>query len=363
MIPEEAYPDAMAIPPAELAGILALLGAGPDSTALLRPSLRFDAEADAVLHAALRERLLALALAEAVPAERAQALVEALLGQWLDLEALEALLGEHPAARALPELAARDRLPRSLSWRQFGKSQWFSSLGSRYFVVKDGFDLYARWLEAREGRARQRALGDAQTKWLEQRLAASTARWKLIASSVAFTSLQLDLSRPELEAPAALGRRFYLNLDQWDGFPAERERWIGRFDAAGGVVLLSGDIHASLACEHGQRCVELTTPALSSTPLKTLLRRYSDPADTAAQRLIDQLDALLLAGNPGLRYCQTSRHGVLRIDIDGTQLQARFLELPQELAQQRLYEQPQRVRAARSVVGFNVDGNGRLRPS
>ena len=69
-----------------------------------------------------------------------------------------------------------------------------------------------------------------------------------------------------------------LHDDQWDGYPAERDRlagWIASGRAAGGrTVLLSGDVHSSWAFAGPVRprpaqpvAVEITTPAVSSAAM------------------------------------------------------------------------------------------------
>ena len=77
---------------------------------------------------------------------------------------------------------------------------------------------------------------------------------------------------------------------------------IDAFDAAGGAVLLSGDIHAAFATRHSARTFELTTPAVSSTTLADILGREVDRDPATAEvgrRMVEQLDALIVHGDPG----------------------------------------------------------------
>jgi alkaline phosphatase D len=75
-------------------------------------------------------------------------------------------------------------------------------------------------------------LGSAQESWLTAGIAASAARWQVIAQQVVFTP-----------TPVA-GLR---NMDQWDGYPVARQRFIDflRERPARDAVVLTGDIHAS----------------------------------------------------------------------------------------------------------------------
>jgi len=235
-------------------------------------------------------------------------------------------------------------LARGLPWLALGKTTLFGDIGARYVAVKEGFDLFAA-LGALDGAPSPYA--PAQRQWLDQALLDSDARFKVVASSVSFTSLVLDLSRPELQAPEPMRRRFYLNLDQWDGFPAERRRLIGQvFDRAGGVIVLSGDIHAGFATQHSAATVEFTTPAVSSETLGSILARSGEgegAQQQATARVAAALDALVIDGNRSLRYAQTRRHGVGLLRLDGEHAQARFLELPDSVCRQRHYDAPEAI--------------------
>src|SRR5690606_35695087 len=82
-----------------------------------------------------------------------------------------------------------------------------------------------------------------------------------------------------------------LNGDQWDGYRAEQAALSAQYGAAGGVVILTGDIHSSWAAEvpadaatylpgvgGPTTAVEFVTPSVTSTSLGTTLARIlSDP--------------------------------------------------------------------------------------
>ena len=134
----------------------------------------------------------------------------------------------------------------------------------------------------------------------------------------------LDLTPPALGVPAPFNQRFYLNVDQWDGFPQTKAALLETSfgSQSGGVVVISGDIHASFATVHPRAAgappvVEFTTPAISSTPFRTLLQSAANGDATLrplAAGLIPALDQLLVAGNQNIRYTQTTRH-VLEFDV------------------------------------------------
>jgi len=83
-------------------------------------------------------------------------------------------------------------------------------------------------------------LGAQQERWLAEGLAASTARWKLLAQST-------QVSATGIETPQ--GRQTW--TDAWDGYPMARQRLLqGIADAkARNVVTLGGDVHRFIAAD------------------------------------------------------------------------------------------------------------------
>lgn len=371
LVPEDAFPGTVVFDEAALREALPRIGESFDAW---RPKLQPYVDLAAPEHRRWR-RPLARALkqayaAEGLPAGDVRARVDAILAAPVALPVANAILARHDAsapffldAGPIPDAAD---LPRGLSWAGVGKSRLFDAVGSRYFVLADGYGLLARLRAAGVGGALGSALGDAQAAWLEaapERHA--DVRWRLIGSSVSFTPLRLDLRRPEVQAPPAWAHEVLLNVDHWDGFPAEREAWLDRFDRDG-AVLLSGDIHASFVSQHRPRVVEFTTPSVSSKSLGAILERNaSGDAATreAGQRLAAALDPLLRNGYVGLRYAQTRRNGALLLQIGADALLARYFEFDGALVSECLYDQPSRWRAAvqeRRFVVQRDDGALRL---
>src|SRR5262245_27123350 len=126
---------------------------------------------------------------------------------------------------------------------------------------------------------RRSMLGSEQRDWLHERLDDTDAAWRLVVSPSI-------LSTTWVEAPAEPLRTALLKLklihpdgdmpdeDQWDGYPVERAALLDRLGEHDDVVVLSGDIHVSVACEvrsdrNGRVpvAVEFTTPSLTSQNL------------------------------------------------------------------------------------------------
>lgn len=135
---------------------------------------------------------------------------------------------EHPLQQlpALPEQGVEQ----GLAFYTMGKTSLFNYLGSRYFVIKDTYDLYAGFKEYKsqlQGSSVQSAFDETQTAWLATTFSTSNSTWKLLGSSVSFSPLIFDLSKSRansgfelLEAalasdavPSSFKQRFYLETD------------------------------------------------------------------------------------------------------------------------------------------------------
>jgi len=137
------------------------------------------------------------------------------------------------------------------------------------------FVLDTRWFARTEPAAgdptKPSLLGAAQWRWLEEGLRASTAPFKVVASSMVWNSRV----RP-------------LKSDCWGAYPHEFERFqdIVRTTGARGVVLVSGDVHRSRVLVHptaaraGYDLVELVTSPLHA-------RVHADAAVTGPEVVFD----------------------------------------------------------------------------
>lgn len=356
LIPEDAFPGAIVYDREALRARLPALGLDYDA---LAPSLLPYLDLADPAHARLRAIAVAAVRADyrnagIDDAQAAQRAERALFGPVALPVLAQYLQATAPAeAAALPDAAA---LPRGLPWLALGKTSLFGGIGARYLVVKDSYDLLAG-LRTLDGLPS--ALGAVQRAWLEDTLRRSTARFKVVASSVSFTSLVLDLRSPDLGAPEPMRHRFYLNVDHWDGFPTERARLVGEvFDPAGGVILLSGDIHSGFATQHSAGTVEFTTPAVSSETLHGILVKMNtgdDPQAQAGRRIAESLEALFAGAFEPLRYVQTRRHGVSVLSIDGERAEATFHELADEVCRTRLYDRPDELQAHLRTHRFVFD--------
>ena len=368
-IPEDAFPGALAYDQQALQRLLPVLGLDYATLApQLLPYLDLADDAWAHLRKPLRRALASAYAAEGLDKRaallRAQALSQAPMALMVVRDILQRYNAAVPGLMEVELPAADGDHRRGLPWLALGKQKLFSHVGSRYLVTKESYELLLALREA-EGKL-PLALGQEQQAWLLDQLATSAARWKVVASSVSMTSMVFDLARPQLQAPALMQRKFYLNVDQWDGFGRQRDALVQAMDQAGGAVVLSGDIHAGFATQLSARTVEFTVPAVSSQTLRDILAgsAQDDPATAdTARRLVDTLDEVLADGEARIRYAQASRHGagLVEIGADG-QWNASFMELPAETCLTCLYQEPEALQAQLKRVGFGVDpGSRRLR--
>lgn len=358
LVPEDAFPGELLHTEAELREALPALGIDPASIEdSLLPLIDLDADEHATLKPTLVALLNAAAVREGLGNEAAMAYALRCARGRIALPVLAALLqrwnASAPAAMRAQIPAAAAAHERGLCWASVGKTGLFSSVGSRYFV------LQAPWQALAALRAAQASpLSEAQRDWLLQRLQQSDAVWKTVASSISFTPIELDLAQPELGAPPLLARRFLLNVDHWDGFPQARRALLDAFDAAGGTVLLSGDIHAAFATQHSARSVEITTPAVSSTTLADILASEVEREPNTAElgrRMVEQLDALILHGDPRVQHARTRVHGVSLIEARMDALEVQLLCLPPEVCRSRGYEDAGALHEKLQITRFRID--------
>lgn len=159
-------------------------------------------------------------------------------------------------------------------------------------------------------------LGAEQEAWLAAGLRGSGATWQLLGQQVMFGQLQV------LGAPRVTGLSQFLNPDQWDGYPAARDRLMAvlRGDeahaAVDNAVVLTGDIHTAWAMNlsedpnnplvynpltgEGSRAVEFVATSVTSPGLEALA----------------QVQNVIRINNPHIRYVDLARKGYLLLDLD-----------------------------------------------
>ena len=213
---------------------------------------------------------------------------------------------------------------KGLAWAQMGKQGLLSRLGSRYLTVKSMYDLYAAYKYATTAKASENAYGVAQEAYVKDRLANSTATFKVVASSCSLSSMILDL-RAQTQLPATLQQQFYLDCDQWDGFPDKRNDLFGPTALASvkNAIFCCGDIHggfvSKISAGAGNDLPVITSPSISSQTIKEEL--YTQAAELglgqAGKDLVAKLELVLKASNPDIVFVQGDVQGFAVVEIAG----------------------------------------------
>lgn len=149
-------------------------------------------------------------------------------------------------------------------------------------------------------------LGMAQEQWLAANLAAAPATWHALAQQTVFSPFATD----------AVGA--VVNLDQWDGYPAARDRMLDLFERpeVTNPIVLTGDIHAGIAIDvhrdgdvaNPRLATELVAPAATSTFSTGL-----GPAFETALR-----------SRPQVRHVDTVGRGYLLCDVTPERWEAQW---------------------------------------
>ena len=112
--------------------------------------------------------------------------------------------------------------------------------------------------------------------------------------------------------------------DQWDGYPAERAALLERFAGLQDIVILSADIHVSVAAEVRAEsetpcAIEVTSPSLTSQNLDEKLG-----VTTARAEEIVASERALERAFDHVRWCDLSAHGYVLVDVDPERLRAEW---------------------------------------
>lgn len=194
-------------------------------------------------------------------------------------------------------------------------------------------------------------LGLEQEAWVAEQFARDGHTWRLIGNQVICSPLKI------VGAPRASGASVFANNDQWDGYEPARDRFLDAAAAANAqnLVVLTGDVHASMAFEIardpnsavsyvagsgvGSEGVEFVTPSISSGGDQANPASETDDPEALVEALITAGSEALRASNPHLKLFDASRNGYLLLTIAAERLQADFWLVPtvlEETSEQEL---------------------------
>lgn len=163
-------------------------------------------------------------------------------------------------------------------------------------------------------------LGAEQMKWFENQLKTTDSRWKVIGNQVIYSYLNWGHST------------FNINLDSWDGYPAEQKR-IAEFikhNEIEDIIFVTGDTHSAFAFEvtvnpfsdydpvsgQGAFAVEFGTTSINSSNSDE--RFPSDSVKLHEQKITNT------PVNPHLKYSNLRDHGYLLLSLYPDRAKADF---------------------------------------
>lgn len=175
--------------------------------------------------------------------------------------------------------------------------------------------------------------GEAQLRFLEDRLAEDDALWKLVGnpvmiSPVVFPPLEQYVSGPIADLTGLLPPEGVpYNVDQWDGYTADRRRLVDFLAdrAIGNALFLTGDIHSAWACELP---VDAGTYPLSRTVGVELVatsvtsNNLDDLTGSAPRTTSLAVEEAIKANNRHVRHLDFDSHGyaVLTLTVTSAQM-------------------------------------------
>ncbi len=144
--------------------------------------------------------------------------------------------------------------------------------------------------------------------------------------------------------PDGFKHSFYMDADDWDGFRDRRSALLEKLAPVGGVVAVTGDIHAffagtpSVNGDLSKKIVEIVGSSISSTTYKSLLKSQvaNDPVLSTvpgAASLAAGIDSLLMDKgtkiNPLLGYANSGANGYVTVEASSAELVATMHIFPE----------------------------------
>ncbi len=331
LVPEDAYPGAMALDEAQFLTVLTTTDAGV-------PYVDIDAYAGG----SYAELLRSVASDAGYDAGRVTGNVSATY--------INDTIASSGSNLAPIEQAELDTLPRGIAFHQLFKRSFFGQLGSRYLVVRDPYLWYATFLQGQSSGAAQRIMGQAQQDWFLDTMRRSTHTWKVWGNEFCLTSLNIDLRAIALPPP--FNQAFVMSAEDWNGVPHNRAELVDGLAGVDNVVAITGDIHAFFAgtpfnwggAAEGNRVVEFVTGSISSATYRSLLvgQVQADPSLSAVpgiEAFAQGIRDLLQGGpNPCMAYADPGMHGFGIVTARADELLVDFHMHPEELVTTSRYD-------------------------
>jgi alkaline phosphatase D len=225
---------------------------------------------------------------------------------------------------------------RGIAYHQLGKTELYSSFGSRYFIDQEVFSLIAkqRYL-ASEGES-ERVMGSTQEQWFLETLKTSEHTWKVWGNEFTLMPKHLNLDNPLL--PEALRHKYQLSADDWDGAPMRRAELLKALASVNNLIAVTGDIHSFLVGEAGSSggkpVFEFVCGAVSSATFQALIGTIMLPI-AGLDSLIAVAGPLLQDNNPHLAFQDLETNGFASFEVGRQEFNATLHLLPFERVTER----------------------------
>ncbi|MGH3371684.1 MAG: alkaline phosphatase D family protein, partial [Nocardioidaceae bacterium] len=176
--------------------------------------------------------------------------------------------------------------------------------------------------------------GSGQMRWLKESLREDRAQWKLVGNPVmiapvVFPPLPRDVTRRINDVTGLLPEDGVpYNVDQWDGYTADRHEVLGHLADHGvqNTVFLTGDIHSGWACDLPLDAGTYPTESGRSVATEFVCTSItSDNLDdiTGSPRRTSSLavEAAIQANNRHVKYLNFDDHGFSVLDVTAARTQ------------------------------------------
>ncbi len=149
-------------------------------------------------------------------------------------------------------------------------------------------------------------LGETQERWLHEGLAASVARWNVIAQQTMMT---------QADRKAGDGQSFW--TDGWDGYPRARERLLGHIAERriANPVVIGGDVHMSVVADLKTDFDDSKAPVVATEFVGTSITSQGLSQKTLESWRDD---------NPHIHYANSTRRGYTTMELTAKRCVARL---------------------------------------
>ena len=174
-------------------------------------------------------------------------------------------------------------------------------------------------------------LGQEQFDWFTNELKGADSTWRIVANGVMIGQVKSDFMPGELDGPLSevgviTAEDYGPEPDQWDGYPAERERLLTdvKENQVRNIVFLSGDVHSSWAMDlkldpHDPQedsiAVEFATTSMTSENL-------DDEMGWEPRTESVHVEKEIIDSNPHIHWAELDSHGYVIVDVGQDKVQA-----------------------------------------